>query len=157
MTNQTTLAAAIAASNAAHSPGTGTRVYKGRDGWSAEDRITIGPAKGSMGRDGERKLHIDTHKSSRGLVTHASVMVHTPDGGISCVLFGDFSERIAVTNLRCTEKLVREQHASVMMHADAIVARANAFYAAKEPKEAAAPSALDPQLAPALAEAGCTG
>ena len=156
MTNQTTLAAAIAASNAAHSPATGTRIYKGRDGWRAEDRITLGPAKGSMGRDGERVLHIDTHKSSRGLVTHASVMVHTPDGGMSCVLFGDFSERITVANQRCTERSVREQHAGVMVHAAGIVARAKAFYAAKEPQEPS-PSALDPQFAPALAEAGCAG
>lgn len=159
MTNQTTLAAAIAASNAAHSPDTGTRVYKGRDGWRAEDRITLGPAKGSMGRDGERVLHIDTHKSHRGgLVTHASVMVHTPDGCCSCVLFGDFSERLMQSNVKCTGKAVRTQHEHVMReYAGSLLDRVRAFYAAKEKPAQAAPSALDPQFAPALAEAGCAG
>ncbi len=157
MTNQTTLAAAIAASNAAHSPG--TQIYKHRDGWRAEDRIPLGAAKGGMGKEGTRMLHIDTHKTSRGgLVTHASVMVHTPDGGMSCVLFGDFSERLMQSNVKCTEKAVRTQHEHVMReYAGSLPDRVRAFYSEKERVEAHAPSALDPQFAPALAEAGCTG
>ena len=150
MTTQTTLAAAIAASNAAHSPGTGTQIYKHRDGWRAEDRIPLGPAKGSMGRDGERVLHVDTHKGTRGLLTHASVMVHTPDGSMSCVLFGDFSLRLVTSTQRCTERSIRE-------YAGSLPDRVLAFYAAKEKPAQAAPSALDPQFAPALAEAGCAG
>jgi len=112
-----------------------TTAYKTRDGWTAKDTITIGPAKGSMGREGERVLQVSTYKARRGgLVTQATCAVRTADGCISFELFGDFSEPIASSPDRCTERTVRSLHASAMTGIDAVLAKARAFYEAKDAK-----------------------
>lgn len=87
-----------------------------------------------------RVLTIRTSKGSRGLRTSAqSCKVEASANGFSSrsfMLFGDFSKTVMQSDKRATEKAIREQHAAVLANADALLAEAEAFYAAKRPQQA---------------------
>jgi hypothetical protein len=98
-----------------------------RSGWEAKDTIELGNS---------RLLVVTTHKGNRGqLVTYCQGCKDDGDFGVSFLLYGDFTERIATTD-RCTEGTVARQHANVMEQIEAIKDRCAAFYAEKL-KEAA--------------------
>lgn len=108
---------------------TETVIKKGRDGWAAESKVPM---------DAGRTLRVSTYKGSRGgLSTFATSVIET-DCGFSFIVFTDYNKEIADDrSVRCTEKTVHAQHASVMARIGHIVAQANAHQAAIKSKAAA--------------------
>ena len=90
-------------------------------GWKASTDVDFNPAL-------NQQLRIATYKSDRGLLTTASVHV-CKDGMTSFAIFKDFMERVRLSNARCTEKTVRDQHHAAIMELGDILARAHAHYA----------------------------
>uniref|UniRef100_A0A6M3K3D0 Uncharacterized protein n=1 Tax=viral metagenome TaxID=1070528 RepID=A0A6M3K3D0_9ZZZZ len=117
-----------------------TRFYKEqRGGWNGKDTIDMGVAAihGNRG-EGTRMLQIHTYKRSRGGIhTFASCAIHAA-GMMTMDLFGDYSKTVATLDgVKCTEKSIKTLHTKVMAEqADAILAEARAFYAAKDAAKA---------------------
>lgn len=90
-----------------------------RGTWEAQDHIELG---------NDRVLRINTHKVSSGhLVTRATVQLR--DGMfLSHRMFTDFSQCMATTNARCTEKNVTLQHAECMRKVDELKEAVTAHY-----------------------------
>lgn len=108
-----------------------------QEGWEARDVIIMGRAKGHRGQEGKRVLHMSTGKASRGgLRTTARCAVRTPDGCESWILFDDFSKTLAQSSARCTERAVRELHATAMAAIEAVLAEARTFYERKDAADA---------------------
>lgn len=109
-----------------------TKVEKSDRGWRASSYADIGPAE-VHGDKGTRKLLIETYKTDRGLVTRASVSLHTAHSRIHVFALGakggDFSKLVMQSPTRATEKAVRHQHTSALEQAGALYAEALAFYA----------------------------
>lgn len=114
-----------------------TMMSKGRDGWDAKTKITLGLCPSfdlaSNGKtDSERVLTIHTFKGSRGLGTYASVSTSHKDGFTTMILGSDFYERIATSSERCTEASVKRLHATALQDLGNIVMRARSFYERKD-------------------------
>lgn len=78
-----------------------TTIYKDiRNHWHAETHV---PLKGDM------QLRISTWKTDRGLASFASVC-RIENGYVTHMITQDYSRRIFMEKVRCTEKAVREQH-----------------------------------------------
>lgn len=100
-----------------------TTIYKSpRDGWTAKSVIPLAAP---------HSLRVDTYKSRRGLVTVASRVEDSTDGSFSFEVFGDFNARVVESAARCTEKTVTEQHNGVLSNVADLIAKCDAFYAAK--------------------------
>lgn len=118
-----------------------TRVCKGNGGWEAESYVGMGPVKDTLGREGVRKLCISTHKAGAGVVTRATVYVHSEGVrshafGLSRYGAGDYSRLVAQRAARCTEKTVREQHTQALEDVEALFAEAVAHYEAQAQRRA---------------------
>jgi len=101
-----------------------TRVYRGREGWSAESVVPLADS---------HSLRVSTYKSNRGgIATFVTRVLDAPDGSFSFEMFEDYSRMVAEKpKTRATEKTVAEQHAFTMARIDEIKAEVAAFYAAK--------------------------
>lgn len=97
-----------------------THLRKTTAGWKASTYVDFNPAL-------HQKLKISTYKSDRGLLTTASVHV-CEDTTESFVIFQDFLERVRLSNARCTEKSVRDQHHAAIMELGDILERARMHY-----------------------------
>ena len=106
-----------------------TRISKGREGHEAKTIIPMGIKS--------RVLVIHTHKTTGGIVTSNSVMTDMGNGCLTCILFGDFSKRVAHKGARCTEKTVRELHQQALGISDLTMSEAAKFYSQKEELAAA--------------------
>jgi hypothetical protein len=76
-----------------------TTIAKGRDGYKAETFFT----------NGENAINVSTFKSSRGIITHyqfGKLIGHS----FSFMLFQDKSGRLGISDVRCTEKSIRDHH-----------------------------------------------
>ena len=94
-----------------------------RGNWRDETSIPL---------EGKRRLKISTHKTHVGnMVTTATVAV--ADGMWEThAMYEDYSARWAIsTPKRVTQKVVEEQHQSVMLQIEAIQAAVAAFYKEK--------------------------
>lgn len=80
------------------------------------------------GDKGEPQLHITTCKRSRGLSTHASVMLKG-ECTLSHAFPADFSKTICQSPARATESAIRALHAEALARVDGIIAEAVAHYA----------------------------
>ena len=98
-----------------------TRITKDMRGhWRAETRLAF--ADGS-----ERLLQIITRKSNAPGIFSFAQVVKREHGGFSHVMYQDYAEKLGRSDKRCTQKAVTDFHAT--HDADAIMARAKAFYA----------------------------
>lgn len=113
-----------------------TKIEKSKyHGWSAKDVFPMGPASGG-GRTGERELTITTGKGPRGGLRTSAYCTIRADGCTIMALGSDYSKTVAQVPGKCTEKAVRDLHATVMeQQKDAILIEAKAFYANKEQAE----------------------
>ncbi len=88
---------------------------------------------GIRGEKGERVLTISTYKSSRGLLSTASVSEHSD--GCQMHVFGlagggDYRKTLTLSpNIRATEKAVRLQHEQALALAPTVIEEAKAHYA----------------------------
>lgn len=111
-----------------------------RNGWNALTIIELGACKSRWNGDeeGTRQLRISTGKASRSGIYTSATCAFSRQGATTFAIGGDFSKTVARNSeVKCTEKSVRAQHATVLVEIDALVAEATAFYA---PKEAPAPA-----------------
>lgn len=103
-----------------------------RNGWQATTYFPMGEAKDHFDRPAERRLRINTSKSSRGGISTFASCVLEREGIISFAIGGDYSKTVASESVRCTEKAVREQHQRALALAEQILADARTFYQVKD-------------------------
>lgn len=104
-----------------------TTIFKGRDGWQAEDNIPFEPAG--------YELRITTMKRSRGISTNVTRVKLDPNDPrvFSFVMFRDYNKtHDEDSKARCTEKTVAAMHAGVMADLDNVKVKVRAFYYIKE-------------------------
>lgn len=93
-----------------------TRVYKDRNGWTAESRMEMPPATIAEPPYRSRPLRLDitTSKGTSGsIVTYARVVEPTPDG-FTFDMCGDFHKRVWSGKGRATEGAIATAHAEAM-------------------------------------------
>ena len=103
-----------------------THITKGRDGWEALDRVPMAAG---------RILRITTHKWQNGGISSCATSVKPAEDGLgySFILFTDFYKTLKTDRtVRCTEKTISQQHATVMAGIADLLAQANAQYEAQE-------------------------
>lgn len=115
-----------------------TRILKGRHGWEARSEVQLAHS---------RVLEIATYRSDVTRLLETRATVHTREDGYMRHVFGfgtgqgDFSARVSASSAaRVTEKVVREQHESVMRALDSIRALIDIHYEAQQPTAAAVPA-----------------
>lgn len=87
----------------------GTKVYKGRDGWTAKTNFKIegGPQDG-------RHVKVSTWKGDSGIYTSAQVLTIGSSGGFQTETFAMFSDPnktlVRPEKTRTSEKTIAEQH-----------------------------------------------
>lgn len=107
-----------------------------RGGFRADSMLAMDATQATISapahKPGDRVMTICTYKGPSGMVTHAHCSILGRDGCLTTELFGDFSKRVLLSSSRCTEANVRTQHDAVVgAQCFALLAEANAFYAAK--------------------------
>lgn len=113
-------------------------------GKAAITYIDLGEAKDVFGETGRRVLEIETAKGFRKDVkTTAAVFLHKADGtrshvfGYAAGSDGDFSATLKATPCtRVTEKVIKAQHEAMMGEFAAVLAKAQAFYFARDRQKA---------------------
>lgn len=78
------------------------------------------------------ELTILTAKSFNNLLSTSASAAKTDGDNFPITLKSDFCERVTRSNVRCTEKNVRGQHARALLQEHGLIARAEAHYAKKE-------------------------
>lgn len=100
-----------------------TRIGKGREGWEVETQVPM---------DGGYILRIATSKRFSGILATTASRFKLIDGGMTCVMFQDFSKTVVQEKVRVTEKSAIEQHKIALNQLDVLRAEVDAFYAQKE-------------------------
>lgn len=109
-----------------------TRVAKGRDGWTARTELDLPglskPADIGMGdRPVIGLLTIATSKGRNELSSRATIGFKG-DGFVTHRMFTDYSQPVASSASRCTEKAIRELHAKALDKLPDILASVAAHY-----------------------------
>ncbi len=77
-----------------------------RGSWEAVDELEIGS---------DRVLKVSTHKVSSGDIVTTATVLKRDNGFLSHMMFRDYSKRLLVSAVRCTEKNVTAHHATALM------------------------------------------
>lgn len=79
-----------------------TTIYKDiRNNWHAETHIPL---------EGIQQLRISTWKTDSGDLQSFASVCKVENGYVTHMIHQDYSRRVIVNRVRCTEKAVREQH-----------------------------------------------
>lgn len=97
------------------------------DGWKAETYLPIDLDDGK-----QHEIHIYTSKRGHALNTSATVHLIDKHGYTTHVMFEDFYKVYQVTQARCTERRVRDQHNSALTQVETIIKEAKDFYKRKK-------------------------
>lgn len=91
-----------------------------RGTWEAVDEIELGSG---------RVLKVSTHKVSSGDIITTATVLKREGGFLSHMMFQDFSQRLLVSAVRCTEKNVTAHHATALMQLGTVRQAIDAHYA----------------------------
>lgn len=79
-----------------------TMIYKDiRNQWHAETHVPL---------EGKQQLRISTYKTERGDLQSFASVCKVENGYVTHMVYQDYSRRVIVNRVRCTEKAVRDQH-----------------------------------------------